>query len=236
MPALRVISTLDREFLALGRELDRIERDWRRQREADERHAAARSTLLELRRSAASAIAADVDELHNDVRQRLCVHSLLRLALPALRVISAADSELLALGCELDKVERDCQQQREVDIAAKEAACEALGLGLRERDPPYDGDDRAWRDWKAFHRRRDMVRFSRKAEGAAEESDDPWSTIRDGLFKLLSQAMAIRATTIAGLAVQLRCFDLASGDFIDDPHVRSLRTQARKVSSALVSG
>ncbi|HEY2529544.1 MAG TPA: hypothetical protein VGJ20_16625 [Xanthobacteraceae bacterium] len=147
--------------------------------------------------------------------------------MPTLKVIAAPDPELLVIGRELDKIEDAWHRQIEAEerrYAAKEAACRAVGL--HEMPPPDPGDKQAWRAWEANERRRCMVPYEGKDEDDADINDAgesiAWNAINERLFELLDQALAIRATTVAGLAVQLRAFDLAMGDMIREPHVEKL--------------
>jgi hypothetical protein len=153
-----------------------------------------------------------------------------------LKLITAPDVELLAIGRELDRIEDACHRQTEAEYrrhAAKEAAC--CAVGLHEMPPPDPGDKQAWRAWEANERRRNMVPYEGKDEDDADINEAgesiAWNAINDRLFDLLDRALAIRATTVAGLAVQLRAFDLALGDMINEPHIEKLFGAVRAFAS-----
>jgi hypothetical protein len=151
----------------------------------------------------------------------------------SLTVIAKPDADLLAIGRELDKIEDAWHQQTEAEDrhhAAKEAACHAVGL--YEMPPPDPGDKQAWRAWEANERRRNMVPYEGKDEDDADINDAgesiAWNAINDQSFDLLDRALAMRATTVAGLAVQLRAFDLALGDMINEPHIERMLVAVRE--------
>ena len=78
--------------------------------------------------------------------------------MPALKLIATPDAELLGIGAELDKVERDRRALLEAEerrTSAGKAACRAVGLPA----PAHRQDPHAW---AVYQRRLAMVPYAGK--------------------------------------------------------------------------
>jgi hypothetical protein len=120
------------------------------------------------------------------------------MPLPALSADN--DAELLRLGAELDAVIVEWHAQRGIDEqerAAHEAACDAAGLPKIEFGSIPD------EEWRAHNDKR----------MALHQSDDPelerWDRIHGKMWPAIDAIIALKATTVAGLAVKARAVSLS---------------------------
>jgi hypothetical protein len=113
------------------------------------------------------------------------------------------DSELLALGSELDRISNEWLAQmardRSDDAAHNTKVRTLTGINTDDLPRPYDRDDPQWLVYDAVPRAKPK----------------PWDDIHSRLFPLCEHILSQRAHTLAGLAVQANAVSLAAAELWD---------------------
>jgi hypothetical protein len=128
---------------------------------------------------------------------------------------SVDDAELLALGSELDLVIRDWLALRLVndrDQASFEEEVERR-TGIKFEDAPEDYHNSVY--WN--------IRGEVAREGGTPDTMEQWNEIHGRKWPLVDRIMSLRATAVAGLAVQARAASLAWAEVWDDDPDDALR-------------
>ena len=137
----------------------------------------------------------------------------LPLAIPAAAyIVDDADAELKALGAELDAAERNWAAQFTFDrelMRQIDGETERL-TGIKVADAPEDYQHEYWEVRGAV-----VKRFEDPNE---TDENSPWDAIHGVLDPLCRRILSIRATTLAGLAIQVRAAALEHQEMWDDPN------------------
>jgi hypothetical protein len=142
------------------------------------------------------------------------------VTLPALAVPATAplafepnhpDAELLRLAVQLQEVERENAALLAIDRAFDDewnAICSKAGLPKIAREDCSSSDE-----WLKYCKARWSLRPQRDDGGDLD--DGPWKELQeDRIWPLAKEILSLKATTVAGLAVQFRAALLADNDLL----------------------
>jgi len=158
---------------------------------------------------------AAIEYMQEQIKVKEAEIEVLKRAIPAEVATSALsaddDAELLRLDTELDAVIVDRRAQMAIDKKSHDtwmATCDAAGLPNVERDSmPFE-------EWRAYQHKR--VALLRDDDPVDEHGCSiAWDRIHGKMWPAINAIMALKATTVAGLAVQAKAISLSFSELWD---------------------
>jgi hypothetical protein len=148
------------------------------------------------------------------------------LSVPAL-AIDHPDAELLRLGEQLAVLEREWEERSLGDrecLEAFHAACERAGLPDRNHDEFENFDQFA-----EYNKKRSALMPHGPDDFEDENGEIGWGRFNNRLYDLVDEIMSLKATTLAGLAVQTRAMVAAEFELWElDPEKSDYTDQLRR--------
>jgi hypothetical protein len=148
------------------------------------------------------------------------------LSVPAL-AIDHPDAELLRLGEQLAVLEREWEDRSLDDVKhyrSFKAACERAGLADRDY-ADFESHDQ----WLKYQAKQKALWTDRPDDFEDENGETGWGRFNDRLYPLVDEILSLKATTLAGLAVQTRAIVAAEFELWElDPEKSDYTDQLRR--------
>ncbi|HEX4410567.1 MAG TPA: hypothetical protein VH206_17485 [Xanthobacteraceae bacterium] len=139
-----------------------------------------------------------------------------------------SDAKLFRLGARLELVRKQWSAQRSADkrkIDEWDARCVAACL------PRAGGDDMSEEDWLSYREKREALFVGDKDDVDTDGTSKVWTKIHGKMMPLVDKILAIKATSLSGLAIQATAMSMSSAEWWEDLEEESSKLERQLVES-----